>query len=50
VFSEPLDEDETGWIEISPGTAIATDGRTLEKLDFRPETCVRTHKNSAGFA
>ncbi|MEB2844537.1 class II glutamine amidotransferase [Rhizobiales bacterium RZME27] len=40
VCSEPLDEDESGWIEISPGTAITTDGRTLEKVEFRPQACV----------
>lgn len=34
--SEPLDDDVRGWIEVSPGTAIATDGRTLHQTDFRP--------------
>ncbi|WP_312883688.1 class II glutamine amidotransferase [Rhizobium laguerreae] len=36
ISSEPLDENVEGWIEVSPNTAIATDGRTLEQRDFRP--------------
>lgn len=36
IGSEPLDENVAGWTEVSPGTAIATDGRTLERLEFAP--------------
>lgn len=35
IGSEPLD-DSAGWIEVSPGTAIATDGQALQKVEFRP--------------
>ena len=36
IGSEPLDDDTAGWIEIAPGTAIATDGKILEQVAFRP--------------
>ncbi|MEJ1117227.1 hypothetical protein V9K92_01910 [Phyllobacterium sp. CCNWLW109] len=36
ISSEPLDENVEGWIEVSPNTAIATDGQTMEQRDFRP--------------
>jgi predicted glutamine amidotransferase len=36
ISSEPLDENVESWSRVSPNTAIATDGRTMEHRDFRP--------------